>query len=514
MTEKKIPDPDKRLEQVKGRAEEVKSKVRAAAKDAVAEHRENLPSPTEIRSKRKRLSRAHHMAIPWHDTIDEASMENEEAAAALSEEPDSPEEACQNCCAVQATLKDKTTFIGRIGIMFLSVGTGAWRVRESLNTVSRALGVTSSADIGLMSLELTCFYENESYTETFNLHTSGVNTDKLKALEAFVREFPGEVENYTIDEFHQQLDKIKNIPGNYKPWNVGLASAIACCAFTFLLGGGIPEMICAFFGAGAGNWLRRRMLDRKIALIGCIIASVAFACAVYVGCITFAEHALHVSSLHEVGYICSMLFIIPGFPLITGGIDLAKLDMRSGLERLAYALFIITVATLTGWVTALILRFEPGDFVPLSLGPVEYCLLRLVASFFGVYGFSLMFNSPRKMAALAGLIGMIANTLRLELVDLAHLPVGIAAFIGAFVAGLMAWFAKQKAGYPRISLTVPSIVIMVPGLFMYRGLYYLGMTNISDGAQWLIKAILMVIALPLGLVLAQVITDKEFRHCS
>ena len=76
MTEKKIPDPDKRLEQVKGRAEEVKSKVRAAAKDAVAEHRENLPSPTEIRSKRKRLSRAHHMAIPWHDTIDEASMEN------------------------------------------------------------------------------------------------------------------------------------------------------------------------------------------------------------------------------------------------------------------------------------------------------------------------------------------------------------------------------------------------------------------------------------------------------
>ena len=31
-----------------------------------------------------------------------------------------------------------------------------------------------------------------------------------------------------------------------------------------------------------------------------------------------------------------MLFIIPGFPFITSGIDLAKLDLRSGLERLAY----------------------------------------------------------------------------------------------------------------------------------------------------------------------------------
>ena len=33
------------------------------------------------------------------------------------------------------------------------------------------------------------------------------------------------------------------------------------------------------------------------------------------------------------------------------------------------------------------------------------------------------------------LIGMFANTLRLELIDLAHFPVGIAAFIGAFFTG-------------------------------------------------------------------------------
>ena len=46
-------------------------------------------------------------------------------------------------------------------------------------------------------------------------------------------------------------------------------------------------------------------------------------------------------------------------------------------------------------------------------------LLRLAASFCGVFGFSIMFNSPYKLATLAGVIGAIANTLRLELVDLA-----------------------------------------------------------------------------------------------
>ena len=55
---------------------------------------------------------------------------------------------------------------------------------------------------------------------------------------------------------------------------------------------------------------------------------------------------------NEAGYICSMLFIIPGFPFITSGIDLAKLDLRSGLERLSYAVIIVLVATLTAWIMA------------------------------------------------------------------------------------------------------------------------------------------------------------------
>lgn len=450
-----------------------------------------------IEERRKRLPRRHHMPIPWHDLVETPETDGEFVPAS------------------QATLKEKTTLVGRVGLMFLAVGTGAWRIRESMNTVARSLGVTCSADIGLLSLNYTCFDGSESYTESLALHSSGVNTDKLWSLEVFVREFPEKVDQLSVEQIHQILDELNKKPGNYKPWNVGLASAIACCAFTFLLGGGLPEMILAFIGAGLGNWLRRKMLDKHIALLGCIITSVAFACCAYVGFFHLGQLIWpnFFTDANRAGYICSMLFIIPGFPLITGGIDLAKQDMRSGLERLAYAIFIITVATLTGWVTALVLQFHPADFIELQLGPVQYCLLRLVASFFGVYGFSLMFNSPRKMAALAGVIGMFANTLRLELGDLAHLPVGIAAFIGAFLAGLLAFLAKRKVGYPRISLTVPSIVIMVPGLYMYRGIYYMGLNNISDGSQWLTKAILMVLALPLGLVIVQVLTDKEFRKC-
>lgn len=445
------------------------------------------PAPPET------LMKSHHMAVPWHNMVEDSE----------SRVP-----------ATDGTLKEKTTLAARIGLLTLSVGASAWRVRRSLNIVSRSLGMSCAADIGLLTLELTCFQEGESYSEAFSLRTAGVNTDKLDAVEKLVNDFEETCRTTSIREYHHMLDAIEEQAGNYNAWKLGLAAAIACGAFTFLLGGGIPEMVCAFLGAGIGQFLRSKMLGRKITLIACIIVSVMAACLTYVGTISLAEALLHISSIHEAGYICAMLFIIPGFPLITGGIDLAKLDMRSGLERLAYALFIIVIATLTGYAMALLLHFQPASFAELSIAPVWNLLLRILASFVGVFGFSMMFNSPPKMAALAGLVGMVANTLRLELLDFTGIPAGIAALIGATTAGLLASFVYEKVGYPRVSLTVPSIVIMVPGLFLYRGIYYLGFDNVGDASLWLTKAMFIIMALPLGLVVARVLTDSYFRHSS
>lgn len=436
--------------------------------------------------------RKQHMSIDWHGIVDSESMEP----------------------AINASLSEKATLVGRIGLMMLSVGTAAWRVRASMNKLARALDITCNADIGLLSIEYTCIGNGETYTNAISLNNTGVNTDKLNELENFADGFAERVGKYSVQQFHMILDKFQDMKGNYKAWNLGLASALACCAFTFLLGGGIVEMICAFFGAGVGNFVRKKMLEKQITLFANVAIGVASACCTYVLFIKLAELLLNVSDIHQAGYICSMLFVIPGFPLITGGMDLAKLDLRSGIERVTYALLIILVATLTGWVSALIFNFHPQDFEAYQLDPLLRFAITMITSFCGVYGFSLMFNSTRKMAATAGLIGMIANTLRLELIDMAEIHVGLAAFIGALTAGLLASAIHHWIGYPRITLTVPSIVIMVPGMFMYKGIYYIALNDIATGGLWLTKAVLIVAALPLGLIFARIITDKNFRKSS
>lgn len=128
--------------------------------------------------------------------------------------------------------------------------------------------------------------------------------------------------------------------------------------------------------------------------------------------------------------------------------------------------------------------------------------------------FSIMFNSSVPMAAMAALIGCIANTLRLELVDFTGMPAAAAAFIGAATAGLLASFIKKYNGYPRISLTVPSIVIMVPGLYLYRAIYNFGIMSLTEAVSWFTSAILIIVALPLGLIFARIITDRTFRYCT
>ena len=132
--------------------------------------------------------------------------------------------------------------------------------------------------------------------------------------------------------------------------------------------------------------------------------------------------------------------------------------MRSGMERLTYALIIVLVATMSAWIMAMLLHLQP--------------------------------------------------------VDLVALPPAVAAFIGALTAGLLASLLKNKVGYPRISVTVPSIVVMVPGLYLYRGFYNLGIMSLSVSASWFAAALLTIAALPLGLIFARILTDKAFRYCT
>ena len=146
------------------------------------------------------------MDIPWHDFTD-----------AEKDEPVS-----------KASLKEKASVIGRVGMMFLSCGTGAWRVRSSMNTMSECMGLTCTADIGLMSINYTCFDGEACFSQSLCLTNTGVNNSKLTRLENFINDFVSRCDSLTCEQVHNELDDIEKIHGLYSPPVLGLAAALAC----------------------------------------------------------------------------------------------------------------------------------------------------------------------------------------------------------------------------------------------------------------------------------------------
>ena len=179
-----------------------------------------------------------HMEIPWHDYTGDDS----------------------NTLIKESGLIEKASVIGRVGLIMLSCGTGAWRVRTSMNRLSKELHVTCTVDVGLMSIEFNCFDGKDCVSQSLSISNTGVNTSKLYRMEQFVDNFPKEDAHLTGEEIHKRLDEIEKIHTLYSPVKLGLAAALACCGFTFLLGGGPIEMLFAFIAAGVGNIVRTKLI--------------------------------------------------------------------------------------------------------------------------------------------------------------------------------------------------------------------------------------------------------------
>lgn len=431
-----------------------------------------------------------HMSIPWHDYVVSSDF--------------TP--------AREAALTEKASVIGRIGIMMLSYGTTAWRVRNSMAHVGKVLGVTCTMDIGLVTINYTCIEGHESVTQSLSIGGVGTNTERLAVMERLIAEFEEKSGHMSAEGLHRLLDHIENGGKPHRLQITVLGAATACACFAFLLGGGLTEMICVFFGAGVG-YLVRRLLDKnRFSMYIGVALSAAAACVVFELVTVLIRLIFSIEAQTGAGFICAVLFLVPGFPFITGILDLAKLDMRSGIERLVYSVFVMMVASFVAWLAGMVFGFEAENMAGLDMAFWPLLICRFFACFVAIFGFSMLFNSTYRMAFTAGLVGGVANLVRLELISLTNLPVPVAAFTGTFLAGLISAAVVKKLGFPRIAITIPAVVIVVPGSYIYQAIYSFGTGSSEDGLAALIKACSIFFALAMGILAARFCTDKRFRH--
>lgn len=98
-------------------------------------------------------------------------------------------------------------------------------------------------------------------------------------------------------------------------------------------------------------------------------------------------------------------------------------------------------------------------------------------AFIVALGFAVLFNTPRRVLWVAGVLGGLGHTLRFALIhnNIGLIPATLVASIGI---GLLGIVFSHRVHTPPIVFTMPACITMFPGLYAYRAM--LGCIKISD----------------------------------
>lgn len=390
----------------------------------------------------------------------------------------------------------------------LGAGTSGLRVREVMRSVASAVGIENiKALVTYTDIVLTVQRRGIFRTQVAEIDAPGVNAHRIALVKDFAAQLP---ERATVAEVDARLDAIEKTPRLYPAWLLGIVVALACASVTVLTNGGWREVLAVLPASALAYWLNRWLSRLRFNHLAVVLVSAATATGLFLLFAALVNLAFGGSSPRlAAGLICAAIFLIPGFPMVTAGLDLARIDLLAGVPRLTYAALVVLAITIGAGVVAAFSGVSP-DAVPAVDGPPALVWAALlVASFFAVFGWAMMFNSPLSAAIASGVVAVVGNTPRLLMID-SGVKEHVATFVGCFIMGLLCALAAKLLNTEKIIMTVPTVLVSIPGASALRTLLYFDQADVVQAMQNGVSTLLTAVAMVVGLAGARMITDPEW----
>ena len=405
-----------------------------------------------------------------------------------------------------ASLASALDALLRFGALMLRSGEAAFRVREDMALLAPRLGIERfSMLVTLTTLTASGWRGGEQLTLVQHVGPLGINAARLGALERLVRDCPA---SFGPADLSVRLEQVEKETPQHPIAIVALGVGMASASFAWLNDGNALEMLAAFGAGFGGQALRSPMLGRRLNQY--VVAAVCgVAAASFYSIASAALTAAGLAPGHGIGVIAAALFLVPGFPLVAALLDLLQDQIPAALARLAYGLLLLTCAAVGLGSVASVVGFSVHATQSPTLGLTTTLLLRAIASFVGGMGFAVLYNAPWRTALTVGVLALAGNELRLALQD-AGVAQAPATFAGALCVGLLASLAQHRLRERRIELTVPGIIIMVPGSAALQSFVLFSRGDMLGGLQAGVTAVFVVGAMALGLAVARFASERKW----
>jgi uncharacterized membrane protein YjjP (DUF1212 family) len=232
--------------------------------------------------------------------------------------------------------REVTRLCVQTGLVLMQHGAESALIETLVRRLGLALGVDRvEPGVFANSLVLSTLAGGRSMTTVRRSEDRGINMHRVTEVQRAVLQ----VEEGTLDlaGYEARLEGIA--PFHYPRWLLSLAIGLSCAAFARLSGADLPSCAVVIGASGVAMYLRLRIARLHFSPVVTFFAS-AFVATSLAG---LAE-VLGWGTTHNVARASSVLFLVPGFPLINGVSDMVKGYMSTGLARLANATILASAA--------------------------------------------------------------------------------------------------------------------------------------------------------------------------
>lgn len=243
------------------------------------------------------------------------------------------------------------TILLEIGALLMSSGASTHRTRITLERFAKGFGYGIELLITQRALMLTIIEKNQQHFFSRLKRTSphGVNfriVSGISHLSWNVLE-----QNWTLAQAAEEVKRLKALPHYPRLVILGLVG-LAGAAFCRIFGGGSIEMAVAFVATVAGLFTRQEAHRLKFNPYLCVFFA-AFVASFIAG---LAEH-FHIGEQPDKAFATSVLFLVPGVPLINSVTDLMDGNIQNGMVRAMNGLMIAFSIAMGIFSVKMILNF-------------------------------------------------------------------------------------------------------------------------------------------------------------
>lgn len=387
------------------------------------------------------------------------------------------------------------------------------RIDRNLRRVAVFMGIPSDRfhmHINYTTLMINISSGSHSVTKFRKCSNHGVNMDMLAEISKL--SWRALEKKYSLDQYEDDLKKITKAKRHYPRWLVVLAIGFACGGFCKLFGCDWPAFFVTSIASAVAVFCRQEMHHRHYNMY-MIVAISAFIAVFIAGLASF----LHISDTPHHPIFASVLFLIPGVPIINC-LD----DMIDGFTIVGVTRAVIVSITLGAISFGMIFALKSLGLVDYgaTLTPPHGWVIIGFAAAVAALGFAILFNVPVHTLIVCAIGGAVAVIMRNLLIQNAGLSLPLSSFCGALTVGFASIYLIHKVHVPAKVIAIPPVIPMVPGVLMYKAMIGILSLDASGGAEQLpmllqtiesgITAGMTVLGLSLGIAIPNVISRKYF----